>query len=795
MPLVMAPLLFLGNVSYTQIRESAEGRVVDEIDALMRVYRIYMGAKTKSASGNARILAESPELSRLLSASTPDSSTDFLKVAGNIRATYPDYYDIQLFDAAGLLVNRSTDSTMESLLPADFVASVLDAGDTVSVTTFEDSAGGTASLLVGTPVRDATGDAIGAVTFSVRLQNLEGGTKKRGIGDLGYYVVANDDGRILYGHSRRAFEALPPDLDYRDWTAAAVSGEFIKQTIDGVDSAVFGTRLEDGLYLYAVIPASQMYAASRKLGLLILLVTLSGIVLTVGALYLALHHIVLRPVSAIIDATHGVSSNGMAGALVPYSNDELGDLADAFNAMSDRLRDSDEHVQYLSYHDSLTGLPNRLLFRQQLESAMAQASRENQKLALLYVDMDDFGRINDTLGHEIGDELLRRFSEDVVAEVRAGDLLSRISSEKSDSLMARLGGDEFVVMLRNVDDEYAPRSVARRIFKLLKKPFMIEGNELYVSSSIGIAMFPGDAETVDEIIKNADTAMYHAKDRGKNSYQYYSESMNRAAADRLQMETKLRKALELNQFELHYQPKVDPQTYAIVGAEALIRWNDPESGMVPPDAFIKIAEDTGLIVPIGEWVLNQACIQLKEWQSRGLPPISMAVNVSAIQVARQDLGFIVARSLRNSGVKAKYLDVEITESALMAGGDRTVRMLEELRSLDVSVSLDDFGTGYSSLSYLRKYPISNLKIDRSFFAEIESDSSSRSIVAAIIAMSKTLGMTVTAEGVENEVQMSFLREHECDFAQGYLISAPVRADDFEALLTDTDGRARNAAVS
>ena len=794
MPLVMAPLLFLGNVSYTQIRESAEGRVVDEIDSLMRVYRIYMNAKTKSATGNARILAESPETLRFLSASSTGDPTDFLTIAANVRKTYPDYYDIQVFDAAGLLAGRSTDASSESLIPRGFVQSIL-AGDEAPVTTFEDSAGGTASLLVGTQVRDANGSTIGAVTFSVALQNLEEGTKKRGIGDLGYYLVANEAGRVLYGHARRAVTEFPQHLDYSNWTNIATSGDFIEQTVAGVVTVVFGTRLEDGLYLYAVIPESQMYAASRKLGLVVLLVTVTGIALTFAALYLALHHIVLRPVSAIIDATHGVNSNGMTGALVAYSNDELGDLADAFNAMGDRLRDSDEHVQYLSYHDSLTGLPNRMLFRQQLEGAMAQASRENQKLALLYVDMDDFGRINDTLGHEIGDELLRRFSEDVVAEVRAGDLLSRISSEKSDSLMARLGGDEFVVMLRNVDDEYAPRTVARRIFKLLKKPFIIEGNELYVSSSIGIAMFPGDADTVDEIIKNADTAMYHAKDRGKNSYQYYSESMNRAAANRLQMETKLRKALELNQFELYYQPKVDPQTYAIVGAEALIRWNDPEIGMVPPDAFIKIAEDTGLIVPIGEWVLNQACIQLKEWQARSLPPISMAVNVSAIQVARQDLGFIVARSLRNSGVKAKYLDVEITESALMAGGDRTVRMLKELRSLDVSVSLDDFGTGYSSLSYLRKYPISNLKIDRSFFAEIESDDSSRSIVAAIIAMSKTLGMTVTAEGVENEVQMTFLREHECDFAQGYLISAPVPAHKFEALLTDTDGRSRSAAIS
>ena len=708
-----------------------------------------------------------------------------------VQSTYPDYFDIRVFDAEGRISSRQSAATESSALPPGFIGSILTGQASSPVTTLADGSSVLASLLVGAPVL-AEG---GTVTYFVSLENLEKGTRERGIGERGYYLVTDAAGEVLYGHSERAVNELPVNIDFSEWALAAESGHGFHQTLDGIDVYVNGTRLEDELYLFAIIPASQLYAASRTLGMVIMIVTVSAIILTGAALYLALHHIVLRPVQMIIKATHTVAGNGVTGTLQPQSDDELGELANAFNAMNERLRDSNEHVQYLSYHDSLTGLPNRTLFRQQLHGAMAQAQREEQKIALLYIDMDDFGRINDTLGHEIGDELLHRFSEAVAKEVRAGDLLSRINAEKSDSMMARLGGDEFVVMLRNVDDEYAPRTVARRVFKLLKKPFVIDGHELYVSSSIGIAMFPNDADSVDDMIKNADTAMYHAKERGKNSYQYYSESMNRAAADRLLMETKLRKALELNQFELYYQPKVDPQTYAIVGAEALIRWHDPEIGMVPPDAFIKIAEETGLIVPIGEWVLNTACIQLQDWQARGLPPISMAVNVSAIQVARQDLGFMVARSLRNSGIKAKYLDVEITESALMAGGDRTIRMLEELRSLDVAVSLDDFGTGYSSLSYLRKFPINNLKIDRSFFSEIESDDSSRSIVAAIIAMSKTLGMTVTAEGVETEAQMDFLRRHECDYAQGYLISAPIPAREFEALLTDTDGRSRNEAIN
>jgi EAL domain-containing protein (putative c-di-GMP-specific phosphodiesterase class I) len=366
--------------------------------------------------------------------------------------------------------------------------------------------------------------------------------------------------------------------------------------------------------------------------------------------------------------------------------------------------------------------------------------------------------------------------------LRGEDYLSRVVDSDPDHVVARLGGDEFIILLRNVKDQFGAGAVAHRICNTLAHPFVVSNHDLYVSTSIGITIYPVDATDANDIIKNADAAMYHAKEQGRNNYQYYAASMNLASTQRLLMENKLRRALEHSQFELHYQPKVDARTHAIIGAEALIRWRDPDLGLVPPDVFIPIAEETGLIVPIGEWVLNRACIQAKAWQDAGLPAISISVNVSAIQVAREDLGFMIGRTLKNSQLEAKYLDIEITESAIMRAEHRAVKLLNETRSLGASVSLDDFGTGYSSLSYLQKFPITNLKIDRSFITELPNDKSATSIVTAIIAMAHSLDLRVTAEGVEEEHQLQFLREKQCDFIQGYLFSRPLPAEEFAALL-------------
>jgi predicted signal transduction protein with EAL and GGDEF domain len=458
------------------------------------------------------------------------------------------------------------------------------------------------------------------------------------------------------------------------------------------------------------------------------------------------------------------------------------------------LAESHEQIRTLAYQDGLTGLPNRRLLNEHLEKVLARSRRKNTEFAVLFVDLDNFKLINDTIGHQAADIALRAFSEALDGLIRAEDVLTLYMEEEvdldstithaplTDSVLSRLGGDEFVILLPELKDRFAAGSVAQRILKQLEQPFIINDTEVFITTSIGIATFPEDGHTAEELVRNADTAMYHAKQQGKAAYQYYSAAMNAASVERLTLERGLRHALDGNLLELHYQPQVDAQSGRIVGAEALLRWNDSVRGFIPPATFIPVAEDSGLIVPIGEWVLKRACRQAVEWQRAGLPAIPVAVNVSGVQFRRQDVCELVKRGLNASGLDPALLCIEITETSLMSVKERAVPLLQQLRDMGVGVALDDFGTGYSSLSYLKSFPINLLKIDKSFIAGILTDETTAAITEAIITMTRILGLRVLAEGVENQAQLDFLKKRGCDFVQGFLFSAALPADEFAALL-------------
>ena len=462
-------------------------------------------------------------------------------------------------------------------------------------------------------------------------------------------------------------------------------------------------------------------------------------------------------------------------------------------------KNAEEKMHYLAMYDALTGLPNRQLFQEQLEHAVLRAQRSGSNFGVMFIDLDRFKRINDTLGHATGDMLLREVSMRLGGCVRGGDVVARESSETGyqeareipPGRVARLAGDEFTVTLDTLKNPQDAARVAQRILAEMSRPFVLNGNEVVVTASVGIAIFPQDGEQASVLLKNADSAMYQAKELGKNTYHFFAGDMNSAAVEKLKMESELRHALERNELLLHYQPKVDARSGRITGVEALMRWQHPERGLVPPGVFIPVAEETGLIVAMGEWVLEEACRQKKIWRDAGLPGIDMAINLASPSFRKTDLVERVSDTLTRYGVPPAELCLEATESILMRDADVTMGTLNRLRDLGVKLSVDDFGTGYSSLSYLRRFPINQLKIDRSFVQDITSSPDDAAIIAAIVSLARTLKLEVVAEGVETADQMRRLIEQGCRIMQGFYFSKPLTPEDLTRLLTrGTDFRAK-----
>jgi diguanylate cyclase (GGDEF)-like protein/PAS domain S-box-containing protein len=432
---------------------------------------------------------------------------------------------------------------------------------------------------------------------------------------------------------------------------------------------------------------------------------------------------------------------------------------------------AEETINFQAYHDLLTKLPNRALLRDRLSLAISQAKRDDDMLAVMFLDLDRFKNINDTLGHIVGDELLQQVSARLKSCIREGDTL------------ARFGGDEFTLLLPKISKVNEDISrVAEKIINELKAPFHIDGNELYVSTSIGISIYPRDGTNIDSLIKYADIAMYHVKDQGKNGYQFYNNEMTTPYFQNLSMESGIRRALENEEFSLVYQPQINLKSGEITGVEALLRWHHPEHGLVPPSEFIPFAEASSLIVDVGQWVLRHACAELKRWRDAGLPEIRMAINMSARQLAEKDIIKTITRTLKDYGLPGRALELEITENEIMDDMDSVVHKLKELSASGIAIAIDDFGTGYSSLSYLHKLPIHTLKIDRAFIKEMLMSNDRNSIINTIVAMAKGLNLKVIAEGVETQQQLDFLREIDCDTAQGFFFGKPLTPDVIMQLL-------------
>jgi diguanylate cyclase (GGDEF)-like protein/PAS domain S-box-containing protein len=433
-------------------------------------------------------------------------------------------------------------------------------------------------------------------------------------------------------------------------------------------------------------------------------------------------------------------------------------------------RQHEATLEHQATHDSLTGLPNRALLRSRIEQGIARARRDSHLVAIVFLDLDHFKLINDSLGHHVGDRLLLEVADRLVGSVSGHDCV------------ARQGGDEFVVVLTEQHDKTGIVAVVNALLDVISQPWVDEGQEYGLSCSVGISCYPQDGDDPDALLRAADTAMYKSKEAGRNTYHFFTPEFNLAISERLELENSLRHAIEREEFRVYYQPRIDSASGSIVGAEALIRWECPGKGLIAPDAFISIAEETGLIIPIGNWILREACRQNRVWQHAGLPPISVSVNLSPIQFRHQTLVQSVADALHAADLDPSYLELELTESFVMHDAERINIAMQAIKAIGVDIAVDDFGTGYSSLSYLKRFPVDRLKVDKSFVRDINVDPDDAAIVVAIITLGHALGLKVVAEGVETQAHLDFLRAHHCDELQGYFFSRPVPARELEAQL-------------
>lgn len=491
---------------------------------------------------------------------------------------------------------------------------------------------------------------------------------------------------------------------------------------------------------------------------------------------LGLGTLLTRRLKKLEQATQRMGAGDMEVTVSIRGHDEIGRLAQVFNEMSANLRSQFLELQQIqhelafqAHHDPLTGLPNRILFDQHCGQALETARKNGHQVALLFFDLDHFKNINDSYGHQVGDCVLR-------------DVAARLTLALKDRhIIARLGGDEFCVILEQADNQQQTAALAQEVLDALVAPLVCEQHEFFISASIGICFFPGDGDTASELLRNADTAMYRAKAAGRSGYRFYSREQTTSLQERVSMESRLRRAVERGELRLHYQPQIDFGSDTAVGVEALARWSSPEFGLVKPSKFIPIAEESGLIIPMGEWILFDACAQMQQWRTEGLGLERMAVNLSAHQIQRSDIVSLVRRALDHTGLPAQCLELEITEGYILQETERAVETLQMLRDLGVSIAIDDFGTGFSSLSYLHRLPIDRLKIDKSFVQEIGSASKAAQVAQAVINLGKTMGLTVIGEGVEQKLHAETLKSWGCHEGQGFLYSPAVEPDQLANL--------------
>jgi diguanylate cyclase len=811
-PLLLVPLLLLAWASYTQLRDQAVERHQRELTTLLGQLQLTSRALLDTAAANLELFANSSQIQAYL---LNDSEADryllmqpsLLRLLASYQAAYPEYYEIRLLLPDGYEDTRAvrgagrnhTDDESGSALFRALERS----RDAVLLRFDENPDDGKFVLYAGKAIglRDASDDPLSAapklrgyLVLTIDLAGLVRQIAASQAGASGHLFAVDGDGVVrIHADPRRIGTRLTPEwverLQQGDADQSARTG-----LLDGLAVSFQGARIDENLSLVTAYPAAVIDAGTAQLAQVVAGIALLALIVMVAVSYWFMNSVFIRPVQQLRDATRQVREGNLRVELDVASGDEIGDLARAFREMGEGLHASQEQIRFHAYHDNLTGLPNRFMFREQLEQAVSHARHYQETLGVLFADVDGFKRVNDTLGHHAGDELLRQISERIRSIVRQQDYLGRPDDlDPTLNVVSRIGGDEFVVLVSQMSHAVEASKIAQRIIDAIARPFQIADQEIYVGISIGVALYPIDAESAEELLQRADMAMFHTKAAGKNNFQFYSSQMNAVAINSLSLEARLRRAMERDELFMAYQPKIDLRSGRTVGVEALLRWNHPEEGMIPPATFIPIAEEVGLINTLGEWILRSVCRQVRAWEDTAAADLVVAVNISSRQIANPRFGLIVQQILREYGVPGARLEFEMTETSIMLMESYIDAAFRTIRDLDITISLDDFGTGYSSLSHLRRFPIDYLKIDRSFVDEALTSPDDRAIVSAIIGMAQNLGLQVIAEGVETAEQARFMREKGCDLAQGYYFGRPMPAADLLQYLAREHTAADGAA--
>src|SRR5690554_116374 len=800
-PLAVIPLMILGWLAYEQLRSTAVERSSSQMTTLMDQMARNFQVHRDVAKANVKLFADA-SLMRAY-ALTEDEEERYalmlpslLKLFSSYLRAYPDYTEIRYLlpdgyeDARVALASASNFGEEEGDTPFFQKLSQFEGETFVWVTPTPGSSA--VSLQIARPMRlidPTTQDPLsskptlrGYLVVTMGLGFMVEQMAASRIGEDGHTLIINDDGKILFHQDRsRLGQQIPESLLSRI-SETENSEQLVPASYQHEASLLATRRLHEGLLMVGVLPERELLKESQQLGTTVAWIILGTVVLMIVGLFISMNLLMVRPLQTLMRAIREIGHGNLSPKIALSSRDELGQLVQSFQEMAGNLDTSRTRIERLAYHDSLTGLPNRFRAHETLRRMISLARREDGKMAVLFLDLDNFKRVNDSLGHQVGDLLLKETAARLTSVLRMEDVVHPEVPQNTSGILARLGGDEFVILLPKVDSSQDAAKVASRILDALKAPFHFGHEEIYSSSSIGISLFPDDGTGVDDLIKRADAAMYQAKEQGRNNFQFYSATYNRAALEHISLEAGLRRALSNDELELYYQPLVQASTGKVVGLEALLRWNDPREGAISPDRFIPVAEDSGLILPIGEWVLREAGRQLSVWQAAGLSDACVSVNVSAIQLQRQDLVAIVDDVLEENGLNPWQLELEITETALMKIRPEVIGYLDKMRQKGVTISLDDFGTGYSSLSLLQELPISKLKIDKSFVRDMLIDPKDAAIVSAVLFIAKSLGLSSTAEGVETPEQAAYLASEGCGQLQGYLLSRPLPAAEMTRFL-------------